>query len=163
MRKWLLVFAFAAQAHASDNPKDKFELQFAPNVGYSNFNGFSLGLDATFFIGINSHWQARFGIEQQFNKNHSRHAYTLGANYNFDEDWSRSVYLGFGAGYSESEYAGYSRDEKQQNGYLFADLGKRFRLNQSGTFTWAPHITADTVSNGRAHLTISPINFGWSF
>ena len=163
MKKWLLILALASQAHADESLRNPFELQFAPSVGYSNFLGVSVGLDLALFIGLNEHWQARLGTEHQFAKRYSRHAYSLGANYNFDEDWSKSVFLGFGAGYSEYESTDSYDNYKTQNGYLFADLGKRFRLNQSGSFTWAPHMTVDTVSTGRAHLTISPLNFGWSF
>lgn len=163
MRRLFLVLAFTGQVYADEIIPKKIEIQGAPYFGYSNFNGFSLGLDAAVFIPMSSHWQWRFGMEYQISKYITSRAFNTGANYNFDEDWSRSIFVGLGAGFGERRDLSYGIESKEDNPYLYADLGKRFRLNQSGSFMWAPHVTVDTLAPGRGHVTVSPLNFSWSF
>jgi hypothetical protein len=121
-----------------------------PNVGYSNFDGFVVGLEASLLVPLSERWQWKLGGGYEAGKHSDWRAFRTGAVYNFAGDWSRAYYLGAGVGL-DAEIFGY------------VDFGKRFSLNKEGTITWSPHVTVESNSIHRGHVVISPVSFGWSF
>ncbi len=161
---WLFL-SVPALAEVQNKP---YEIQLAPSVGYSNFTGLQLGLHGELAIGVDQHWQLLAGGRLFTNKFRpaSKFILTMGARYNFSEDWTRSLYIDAGAGYGDTR--GISGNDHATNtkgmiGYM--TIGKRIPLNNSGTFSWVPNAsyTFGDLGSHTGELSISPLTFSYSF
>ena len=75
----LIVGASSVPAFARDYFEKKYELQLMPNLGWSNFDGFVVGLDASLSIPLSERWQWKFGGSYEMRKRSSWRAVTTGA------------------------------------------------------------------------------------
>jgi hypothetical protein len=163
MRKIIFIVCMIPLTAFAEGPQ-KFEIQASPSIGWSSFSGFSVGIDGKFRYGLSSHWQMEFGLGYYAEKHRSLKDYSIGANYNFNEDWSRSWYLGAGMGVLDGEYVNYGSKGSYQETHLYTYLrgGRRFRLNDSGSITWSPYIQT-IIGEPSAELQIMPLSFTFSF
>lgn len=174
----LILIAFLVPTFAfADGPGPKtWEIQSAPSAGYSSFGGLRVGLDNKFRYTLDPNWQLEFGFGIYANKYRSLRDYSVGVNYNFSEDWSRSWFMGAGLGYVDGNYvsgsgsrggnedgANGSNTYSDRNTYLYINAGKRFRLNDAGTITWNPYVQLAALERGPATISIVPLSFGFSF
>lgn len=162
----LSAFFYYGPARAED--VTQYEIQLAPNVGYSNYSGFNFGLGAKFGFALDNHWQMVTGFDTWLSKREPMNKWvgTLGLQYNFSEDWSRSFYLAGGAGYGDVKHVNDGYNSYLNKGaYGFLTFGKRISLNDAGTIAWRPEIGVEAGNFGThdGRLTINPLNFSWSF
>ena len=153
----------ALPAFAEDYFAKKYELQFAPYAGYSNYSGFHIGADVHLLVPISESWQWKVGGGEETSKYGTEFALNTGAVYNFSEDWSRSFYLGAGIAYGNFYRLTAYSDHDNRKVYGYMEFGKRFVLNKSGTFTWDPHLTVNSNTTSGGNVIINPLSFGWSF
>lgn len=167
MRNFLvLIFLSPALAFASETgPINSHEIQVDPYVGYSSYSGFNLGIHMNYRYRLDSHWQLETGLGQYYSKRRSMRDYNLGALYNFNEDWSRSWFVGGGIGLSEGRKIDIwnGDDRYQSHVYAYARAGHRFRMNESGTLTWNPYVEAAASDFKKGSIGIVPLSFGFSF
>jgi hypothetical protein len=122
-----------------------------------------VGLDASLSIPLSERWQWKFGGSYEMRKRSSWRAVTTGAVYNFADDWTQAYYLGGGVGLADENRISNGDEREDTKVYGYLEFGKRFRLNKEGTITWSPHVTVDSNTLDRGHITISPVSFGWHF
>jgi hypothetical protein len=164
MRKIIFIVCLFPLTALADGPT-KFEIQASPSIGWSNYSGLGLGLDSKFRYGLDSHWQAELGLGVYTHKYGSLKDYSIGVNYNFDEDWSRSWFLGAGLGLIDGRYldSGTSDLYSDTRSYTYMRGGRRFRLNDSGSITWNPYVQLTAAERSQATIEIMPLSFGFSF
>lgn len=163
MKRLLFIAMFASTPALAE---EKFEVRLSPRLGYSNYSGFRLGAELDFLYKLTPKWQALVGGSLVDSFRHQDQIWKVhaGAQYNFGDDFSRAVYLAGGVGLSNEWFVLMSDSyyDRQQYMYGWAEVGKRFRLNDSGTFTWSPAITAAANEHG-ATFSYKPLQFSWSF
>jgi hypothetical protein len=161
MRRLLLVLmVFASPALlAADHD---YELQFSPNFGWSNYETI-FGLNASLLVPLNDHWQWKVGAGlTSYSMGGATFGLSSGLVYNFQTDWMDSFFAGAGLGYSSS-YQLLGSDSVGHSTYAYAEFGKRFKLNASGTFAYAPSVSVSSNFHNGVELAIHPFNFTWSF
>jgi hypothetical protein len=160
----LLACHLSAQA-GGDFFEKKYELQFAPNLGWSNFSGYLLGLDAAVLLPLSERWQWKSAGSFTARTKNDYVSYSLetGAVYNFSDDWNQAFFVGAGIGYGNQKYVGPYDEFDNRLLYGYAEVGKRLKLNKSGSITWVPTATVSTNSFKHAEIGIHPLNFSWSF
>lgn len=160
----LLVCHLPAQA-GGDYFAKKYELQLAPNLGWSNFSGYLLGLDAAFLLPLSDRWQwkAAGSFAARTKNDYVSYSLETGAVYNFNDDWTKAFFVGAGVGYGNQKYVGPRDEFDDRSPYAYAEVGKRFTLNKSGTLMWVPNATVSANSFKYGQIAISPLNFSWSF
>jgi hypothetical protein len=163
MRKIIFIVCLIPLTALAEGPQ-KFEIQASPSIGWSNLSGFGIGLDGKFRYGLDSHWQLEAGLGYYTQKSRAIKDYSIGVNYNFIEDWSRSWYMGAGIGLNDGEYLGNSDvTYNDTRSYTYIKGGRRFRLNRSGSITWNPYVQLTAAERSPATIEIMPLSFGFSF
>lgn len=143
-------------------PLRPFELQLDPGVGYSSYYGLLLGLKSSVGVNIGSHWQwtlgGSFDTATRFNAN----SYSLftGPRYFLSEDHARSFFVGAGVGYGDQLWNGQA--DYHAGFYGYVEAGKRWALNDSGTWSFSPYVSVRTDGHGSS-LLIQPLSFTYSF
>jgi len=152
----LFVFLSNAPAH---------EIQLSPNLGWSSYSGYLLGLDGAYLVPLSQRWQGKFsgGFIARTKTDYVNFSLQAGAVYNFNDDWSHAFFAGGGVGYGNQHHLGPWGDHDNRDFYGYAEFGKRLTLNKSGTFTWVPNATLRSRSLELAEISISPLNFAYSF
>lgn len=153
----LLLLLLPCFAHADRS----LELRLLPgHVGYSNFSGFFVGGKVALAVPLAERWQWELGSGLALTSRMRSHfSLFTGPRFNLSEDRSRSWFVGLALIYGDEPKCCRTWEEK------FAgtiEVGKRFRLNETGTWTLGPSVSWTT--NGEASgLSVYPINFGYSF
>lgn len=162
----VMLIGTAAQSRA-EGLDDRLELKLGPALGYSSYSGLVGGGDFSLSVPLSERWQWKFGFDtllrsKRANEN-SLSVYT-GAVYNLGDDRSRAFFLGGGIVYGDRENEIRPDVDRDPRFYGYAEFGKRFRLNDSGTWTWAPtiYMTSGGVSESPV-LTFWPLTFTYSF
>jgi len=162
----VLFFALPAFAEESQVLPRKYELQLSPNLGWSNFSGFHLGLDSTLALPLSARWQWKFGggFTARLGNSYTTYSLTTGAVYNFKDDWSEGFFVGAGVGYGNQIASfRYNSGDDDRSLYGYAEFGKRFKLNRSGTLMWTPNLTVASDFKSGGVVMINPMNFSWTF
>jgi len=153
---------FAAHAHDTS-----FEFRFSPNAGYSSYDGVMYGGDLSVGWYLTDHWQWKVGADGfGFTKNPRDNAISkyTGLVYNFSEDRARSSFVGAGLMYGNRERDYWDDSFAKDRYYGYLELGKRFKLNESGSWTWAPSVQAMSAAfDEPAVFAIKPLAFTYSF
>lgn len=164
----IVSLAFATSVGASAFAHDtNFELRFSPNVGYSSYDGMMYGGDVSVGWYLTDHWQWKLGADGiGFSKNsraNTLSSYT-GLVYNFSADRPRSAFVGAGLIYGDREREHWHNPNDEKRFYGYVELGKRFKLNESGSWTWAPSVQAVSAAFQEPPVySIRPLAFTYSF
>lgn len=153
-----LMLAMAPPLFADEAPSYNYELELRPNVGYSAYEGLSLGTDLVFRLPVGDHWQWQVGAGATYDKYNSGKNISTGWVYNFSAERSDSFFLGAGLAYGNDLRMRGSANALSS----YLEVGKRFALNKTGTITWNPSVTVQNDSN-QSFLTARPLNIGWNF
>ena len=158
----LLWIVLSSQAHAEDH---LFELELAPTrLGYSTFDGPIYGMQASLLFRMYDHWQWRAGGSFSSSVKYHDDFFLLftGPRYNFGEDLLRSYFLGAGVAYG-NEFTLAADGYQKINSYSsYFEFGKRFQLNDAGTWSYEPQI-AVYGTQGRGNIQLLPLVFTYSF
>jgi hypothetical protein len=132
---------------------------FGSMLGYNNYNGLAYGLETSFAHKIDPHWQILLGgsFESSLHNPPDMFGVSTGVRYNFGSDFSRAYFASVGIEYG-------NKNPAHLNGWNWhAEVGKRFRLNDSGTWTYMPHVSISSNGKDQAQIRIQPLAFTYSF
>lgn len=162
----LLMIGFGSfPASAADYFDKKYEVQMSPNLGWSSFSGYLLGVDAALLNPLSERWQWKTagGFTARTKNDYVNFALELGPVYNFGFDWAEAFFIGAGIGYGNQNYLGPRDDNDNRQIYGYLEGGKRLPLNRSKTFMWVPNAKIRANSFHFAEVSISPLNFSYTF
>ena len=89
-----------------------------------------------------------------------------GLNFNFSSDMPRSAFLGAGVGFGNRYLLLLSESSVSHWGYsplAYLQLGKRFQITKSGSFSYTPTLTGYANGHGQFMGAIQPLSFSWNF
>jgi hypothetical protein len=161
--KYLVILCFALTAiSAVAAEKPIFEIGAAPNLtlGRQHGNGtaqFATGLFLK--VPVNEHWQAKIS-DNNLVGGSAEHRFNLGADYNFDQDWMSSYFVGAGLGWQQNRFDGFD-----DRGYLFgyAEAGKRFTLVHQWGLAYTPQVQLNWGERGHLDIEVMPLNLSVLF
>lgn len=156
----LLMFVYKNARAEEVRP---YEFRFLPGyVGYSNYNGAIIGGSAAFAVNLDKRWQWEWGAFGGLaTRGHDVFSVFTGPRFNISEDRSRSWFVGLGLEYGDRwDCVLNCYGDKEMSGYV--EVGKRFRMNDSGTWTYMPSVTFETDGHDEK-LSIRPATFSYSF
>lgn len=158
----LIVLLFISLGAAAE--REKIEVQLQPSAfGYSSYYRFLFGFQSSLAFNIAERWQWKAGCSWSSMTQNPVNTYSIfsGPQYNFSKDRLRSYFLGIGVVYGNQ--LNYKKDDIRRErfgGYL--EGGKRFQLNDSGTWTYLPSVMVKADAKG-GMLSIYPVSFAYSF
>ena len=163
MTKFLLWIGLVVSPLTFAEEAPDYELRFGPGkLGYSNLNGFYYGADLSIGRALDDNWQWQLGGSYSTRALDPFHRYSVftGPRYSFGDDFTRAFFVGAGVEWGD-QYALGGRDHVAGlAGYV--EFGKRFRLNESGSFAYTPFAMMTSRGDGGI-IRIEPISFSFSF
>lgn len=164
MHRWvpIILISFASLPHTVIAENKEYEFRFQPWAGYSNWSGVVLSLDAGMAYSLGRRWQWTFGGSYMARtKRSGEFELMTGAQFNLSEDRARSIFVGIGAGWG-NRFGCWIDDCGNERFFGYAEVGKRWQLNDSGTWSYSPSITG-FMNEDHAAIAINPLQFSYSF
>lgn len=167
MRRLLICLALAFTHLAHGEERGLSELNFAPAFGYSNFSGFVYGGTLALALPLSHCFQWETGgmlLIQSSAADPAASGIFTGPLFNFGEDPLHSYFLGAGIGFSNTFPFGSNDRPTQKLAYGYAKVGKRFVLNNAGSFLLRPELEfLSTGENRSGAINFEPLQFTWVF
>jgi hypothetical protein len=166
MSKRIIFFISALVSLSAAAARENIEWQLQPSAfGYSSYYGVLFGFQTSLAINVSERWQLKTGGSLNSMTQNAVGTYSIftGPQYNFSEERSRSYFLGVGAGYgNQLNYE--KNDIRSERFWSYIEGGKRFQLNDPGTWTYSPSIMVKADDKGRAlSFYFYPVSFTYSF
>ncbi|MCC2680413.1 MAG: hypothetical protein K0R29_2989 [Pseudobdellovibrio sp.] len=176
----IIVSLFSFSSFAADDTTNKSEtkvsannrreVSIAPGVNYSEDTGWAYGTSLSYSMPLTERTQAEIGAmffrytdSDKFNGKQDLSGVFAGGNFNFGSDYSNNFFTGLGAGYSN--ILPFRKDAERDDRiiYGYGQFGKRFSLNNDGTFSYKPRlfVYSGGVDKSSAHLDL--LNFSYLF
>jgi len=147
--------------------RDRREISLSPGVSYTDDAGWLYGVSASVAFPMSLRSQIELGgmLFRRADDGGDSDASGVfgGPLYNFNEDIARAFFLGVGLGYSNIYPFEKVNNSNERMVYGYAQLGKRFALNNSGTLSYKPRFVYFTRGENQNEFQADAINFSYLF